>query len=330
MRNLSVGLVGLGMMGKNHARILSSLDSVDFLGIVDPLKSNVHLEKTYGAYLFKDLDELLMKKPDYCVIATPTGSHEEIAIKVLAAGSNCLIEKPVSTNLESAMRIRDLALKKSLVVGIGHVERYNSAVQQAKLKMINNEIGQIYQISFRRQGPFPSRIGDVGVVRDLATHDIDLSMWLTESKFSSIFAHTINRSGRDYEDMVSINGKLQNGVIINMLVNWLSPLKERKVIITGERGVLLIDTLTSDLTMYSNGKYKITNDYLSHFQGVTQGDITGFAFDKPEPLLVEHENFRDHLLNKTANIVSIEDGIETVKISDAVIKSGIDGKRVEF
>ena len=155
-------------------------------------------------------------------------------------------------------------------------------------------------------------------------------MWLTGSKYKSISAQTSSKANREFEDLVSVTGRLQNNTIINMLVNWLSPLKERNIVVTGEKGAFRVDTLTSDLTLYTNGTHAVSHDVVSHFKGVSEGDLTKFSFEKPEPLLIEHQNFRDNLLGKKSEIVSIEEGIEVIKISDAIIKSGYNGKSIEF
>lgn len=327
MSTLKVGLVGLGIMGKNHARVLSKLEGVELLGIVDPLGSAKNINSDH---VFYELNELLRKKPDYCVIAAPTGFHKDIAIEILSAGVNCLIEKPVALNLESANQIKEVSASNSRIVGIGHIERYNSGVRQLKSRIQNGELGDIYQVSSKRQGPFPSRIADVGVVRDLGTHDIDLTMWLTNSTYESVSAHTITRSQREFEDMAVISGKLKNEVLVNMIVNWLSPFKDRSLVVTGERGAFIVDTLSSDLKFYRNGNYQVTQSSLMHFIGVSQGDVITYAFDKPEPLVLEHENFRDFLLGKKAEIVTLEEGIETVKVSDGILESAKIGTEIKF
>jgi UDP-N-acetylglucosamine 3-dehydrogenase len=327
--NLRVGLIGLGVMGKNHLRVLSSLENVDLMGVADPISlEDVSRGSGYGTY--GDYKELLSQSLDYCVIAAPTGFHKEIALYALERGINCLIEKPVAVDYKEAVVIQEVATDKGLIVGIGHIERYNSAIRELKKRLLAQELGQIYQISIRRQGPFPTRIADVGVVKDLATHDIDLAMWLSESKFKDVNGQTAFRSGRKHEDLVSINGQLQTNVVVNLLVNWLSPLKERSVTVTGENGAFVVDTLNSDLTFYENGIHEVSQDAFLHFRGVKQGNITTFAFNKPEPLRVEHEQFRDKLLGKPADIVSIEEGVETVKVADAIIESSATGQRVKI
>ena len=144
----------------------------------------------------------------------------------------------------------DAFAAKGLVGAVGHIERFNPALQSLRKRIADGELGEVYQIATRRQGPFPARIADVGVVKDLGTHDIDLTAWLAQSRFESIFAQTTTRSGRPHEDMVAATGKLANGVITNHLVNWLSPMKERLTIVTGEKGAFVADTVTADLTFY--------------------------------------------------------------------------------
>lgn len=330
MANLKVGLIGLGMMGKNHLRILASLEGVDLVGVADPLaKVGINSDiKNHEA--FTEYRDLLDRGLDYCVIAAPTGFHREISVEALGRGVNCFIEKPVAVNCEEALEIQFVAENAKKLVGIGHIERYNSAIRQLKKKLLNGDLGVIYQISLRRQGPFPSRIADVGVVKDLATHDIDLAMWLSESQFASVNAQATHRSGREYEDLVSINGKLQNGVVVNLLVNWLSPLKERSLVVTGEKGAFVVDTLNSDLTFYENGQHNVSQDAYLHFKGVKQGNITTFAFDKPEPLLVEHQQFRDKLLGIDADIVSLAEGVEIVRVADAILLSCNTNQRINL
>lgn len=318
MKTLKVGLVGLGVMGKNHARILSNLEGVSLLGVVEP-SNTADLHKS--EYNFLRLKDLLDEKPDYCVVAAPTGLHKEIASQILEAGVNCLIEKPVALDYESAISIKKIADKNSLIVGIGHIERYNPAIKQLRSRLLNGELGDIYQVSTRRQGPFPSRVADVGVVRDLGTHDIDLTMWITGSSYKSISAQTVKRSMREFEDMASVTGKLKNDVLINMLMNWLAPFKERNLLVVGEKGAFNVETLTSNLTFYKNGNFQVTQTSLAHFTGVSQGDVISYEFEKPEPLLLEHENFRDHILGKRAEIITLDEGIKTVEISDAILKS---------
>lgn len=319
MTNLRAGLVGLGIMGQNHARVLSSLSGVELVAVADPQGDTRKVLPEHQ--ILSSIDEVISKGVDYCVIAAPTAFHEEISIKLIDAGIHILIEKPIAHSLASALRIKIAAENKGIIGAVGHIERFNAALQQARTRIQAGELGEIYQISTRRLGPFPSRIADVGVIMDLATHDIDLTAWISNSSYKSVSAQSAIRSGREHEDLVSIVAQLSSGIVANHLVNWLSPLKERKTIITGEKGTYVVDTLTSDLTFYANGTVSVSQDRIAHFKGVSQGDIHIFAFDKPEPLRLEHENFRDAVLGKDASIVTLTEGAKTVSVAAGALES---------
>lgn len=156
---------------------------------------------------------------------------------------------------------------------------------------------------------------------DLATHDIDLTAWVTQQRFTSISARTAHRSGREHEDLVAAVGSLSSGTITNHLVNWLSPLKERMTVMTGERGAFVADTLTADLTYFANGSVPTEWSGLQQFRGVSEGDMIRYAIPKPEPLRTEHEMFRDAVLGKDSDIVTLEQGLQTVRVARAMIEA---------
>ena len=299
MANLRAGLIGLGMMGRHHARVLSSLPGVDLVAVADAA-GDPH--KVAGSRpLLGSVEELIAVGIDYCLVAVPTAFHEPVGMALAEAGVHAMIEKPLAQNIEGAQRLADAFAAKGLVGAVGHIERYNPALQQARARIESGELGQVFQITTRRQGPFPARIADVGVVKDLATHDIDLTAWVAQQPYQAVSARTAHRSGRPHEDLVAITGILADGTVTNHLVNWLSPLKERVTIITGEKGAFVADTLTADLTFYANGVIATTWDDVARFRGVSEGDVLRFAIAKPEPLRVEHENFRDAILGKASS-----------------------------
>jgi UDP-N-acetylglucosamine 3-dehydrogenase len=323
---MKVALIGLGAMGKNHARVLQSLPGVELVAVFDP---TTNLNTSYLP-LVSRLEEVIAVKPDYCVIATPTITHEEIAIKLAKNGINIFIEKPISISTQSAFRIIESVAANGIIGGVGHIERFNAALVEAKRRIDLGQIGDVYQISTRRLGPFPARVKDVGVTLDLATHDIDLTKWLVDSNYESICAHSIVRSGSSNEDLVSAVGKLKNGILVNHNVNWLSPLKERKTIITGEKGTFVVDSLRSDLTFYENGNIINTQREISYFKGVTQGETRIFAFEKPEALFVEHVEFVKALNGIESNFVTLEEATETIKVAEAIIKSASSGNAIKL
>jgi predicted dehydrogenase len=326
MTKLRAALIGYGAMGKNHARILNSLDDVDFVAVLDPGIS----PSISNLPFVSSFEDLIRLKPDYCVIATPTITHEEIAIKLVENGINIFIEKPIAISSDTATRIIAAVEKNGLVGAVGHIERFNASLVEAKRRIKLGQLGDVYQISTRRLGPFPARITDVGVTIDLATHDIDLTKWISDSTYESICAHSAIRSGRNDEDLISVVGKLRNGIITSHNVNWLSPLKERKTIITGEKGTFVADTLRSDLTFYENGSIVNTQREIAHFKGVTQGETTIFAFERPEALLVEHLEFVKALNGLDSNIVTLGEALETIRVAEAITASAKEGLAIEL
>lgn len=324
MVNLRAGVVGTGVMGLNHLRVLKNLNGVEYAGAADTKAEDLNQNSTSG--ILGSLEELLALELDYCVVATPTASHLEIAKYLMSHGVAVLVEKPIADSLSSAQEMVNISKETSVFAGVGHIERFNSAARFAKDAMREGRVGEIIQIATRRQGPFPGRITDVGVIKDLATHDIDLTRWISESEYEDISAVVASKSGRMYEDLVASTGILKNGVVVNHLVNWLSPLKEREVIVTGTSGTIRIDTLSSEVTIFENGSISVTRSELAHFKGVTQGNIFKPAFDKPEPLKVEHENFRDGLLGLSNDVVTLESGMKTLEVAEKMIQSAKRGR----
>ncbi|MEI8057271.1 MAG: Gfo/Idh/MocA family oxidoreductase [Actinomycetes bacterium] len=326
MMALRAGLIGLGMMGRHHARVLGSLDGVELVAVADPA-GDVH-GVAGGRPVVGSVEELIALGIDYCMVAVPTAYHEAAGLALAEAGVHAMVEKPLAPDVESATRLAVAFEARGLVGAVGHIERYNPALQEARRRLAAGDLGAVHQIATRRQGPFPARIADVGVVKDLATHDIDLTAWVTGQPFVSVAAQVAHRSGREHEDLVAIVGKLADGTVTSHLVNWLSPLKERVTIITGERGAFIADTLTADLTFYANGTVATAWDDIAQFRGVSEGDVIRYAIAKPEPLRTEHEQFRDAVLGKDADIVTMRQGLATVAVAEAALQSAREGVTV--
>ena len=320
---LRAGLIGLGMMGRHHGRVLGSLDGVELVAVADPAGDPHGVAG--GRPVLGSVAELIAAGIDYCMVAVPTAFHEDVALELAAAGVHALVEKPLAQDTPAAARIAEAFEAAGLVGAVGHIERYNPALQQARKRLAAGELGAVYQVVTRRQGPFPARIADVGVVKDLATHDIDLTAWVTGQPFTQVSACVAHRTGRTHEDLVSVTGTLADGTVTSHLVNWLSPMKERVTVITGERGAFIADTLTADLTFIANGTVATQWDDIAQFRGVSEGDVIRYAISKPEPLRTQHENFRDAVLGKPADIVTMRQGMTTVKVADAILTSAATG-----
>ncbi len=328
MAALRAGLIGLGMMGRHHARVLRSIDGVELVAVADP-GGDPH-GVAQGLQVHQDVAGLIRAGIDYCMVAVPTAQHEEVALQLAEAGVHAMVEKPLAPDVAAATRTAEAFESRGLVGAVGHIERYNPALQGMRARIARGELGEVYQVVTRRQGPFPSRIADVGVVKDLATHDIDLTSWVIQRPYASVSARTAFKSGRQHEDLVAVVGLLEGGVIASHLVNWLSPFKERVTVVTGTTGALVADTLTADLTFYANGSLPTAWEDIANFRGVTEGDVVRYGISKPEPLRTEHEAFRDKVLGKDADIVTMRQGLRTVEVAEAVIRSANEDRVVSL
>jgi predicted dehydrogenase len=190
------------------------------------------------------------------------------------------------------------------------------------------QLGEVFLVSTERVGPFPDRVRDVGVVKDLATHDLDLVRWLGGAPIERVAAQTQHRMGRDHEDLVLVTGRLENGRAFNSVVDWLSPTKVRRTRVLGERGMLVADTLTADLTFFANGHVP-TGGWaaVQQARGVSEGDMTRYALERREPLAVELETFAAFVAgDDAAGVVTLEEGLETVAVAEAVLASAVSGE----
>lgn len=327
-KNLRVGLIGLGSMGRHHARVIRATEGMDLVAVADPAGDKFGVAGELP--LLPDVHALIDAGLDAAMVAVPTVYHEEVALALAEAGVHTMVEKPIAHTTEAGRRVADAFAAKNLVGAVGYVERCNPALRALRERLDAGELGQVYQVLTRRQGPFPARISDVGVVKDLATHDIDLTAWVAGAPYANISAQVAHRSGRENEDMVVASGRLTNGVIVSHVVNWLTPFKERVTIVTGEKGSFVADTLTGDLTFYANGTIENTWDQVANFRGVTEGDVTRLAIEKREPLALEQEHFRDAVGGDASGIVTMTEGVGTLEVIDAVLASAAENRTVEL
>lgn len=324
MANLRVGLLGIGSMGRHHARVIRETPGMDLVAVADPGGDRFGVAK--GLEVLPDVHALIDQKLDAAMVAVPTVYHEEAALALADAGVHTMVEKPIAHDIESGRRVAAAFEKAGLIGAVGYVERCNPALLAMRQKIAEGLLGQIFQISTRRQSPFPARISDVGVVKDLATHDVDLAAWVAGSTYEVLFAQTAYKSGREHEDMVTVSGRMSNGVLVSHLVNWLTPFKDRTTIVTGEKGALVADTALGDLTLYRNGTIPIEWTQVANFRGVSEGEVTRFALEKREPLRVEQENFRDAILGERNDHVTMAEGVRTLEVVQAILDSANSGE----
>jgi predicted dehydrogenase len=306
---VTVGVIGLGSMGKNHLRVLSNMDGVDEVVVFD---TDASLEGLRFGRLVGSLDEVVAARPHYCVISTPSLDHLRTATVLIDERIPFLVEKPVAGTLADARQVMELAAAvPGLATGVGHVERFNPAAFELWHRIREGVVGDVIAVSTARRGPEPVRWIDTGVTTDLAVHDIDLTRWITGSEYATLSAVGSGGARSDHESLVRITAKLDSGIIVDHSVDWMTPVKVREVTVLGTVGMLSANLLTADLTFYGKGEYDIRWPQLAQLRGGAEGVITRYALQKVEPLRLEHEA----MLRKVAG----EDGDPMAELIDGVL-----------
>lgn len=318
-------VVGLGIMGTNHLRVLANLPGVHVAAAIDPdperrsQTAHAHGGLTAYASLAEALehDEL-----DFACVATPVGVLPELTHEALAAGLHVLVEKPTAPDEASGRAMAADARSRGLLLGVGHVERANPAVVALRCKLDDGAIGHVLQMHARRLSPFPNREGSPGVALDLATHDIDVMRYITGDEVQRVFAETASPLMGPTEDLLCATLRFDGGATGLVETNWMTPTKVRQLSVLGERGMLVVDYLTQDLYLYEHPTRATEWDAMAGIRGGGEGNMVRFALDRKEPLRVEWQGFLDAVRSGSAAPVSADDGIAALSIAQAIRAAG--------
>jgi len=280
---LRAGVIGLGSMGQHHARVWSGLPGVELVALADPRAEVLQRAMAAtGAAGRADAEEMLHdERLDVVSIAAPTSFHCQLTVAALRSGAHVLVEKPIAADRDEARAMMDAAAEAGRLLTVGHIERFNPAIVELRRRLADGELGRIFEIRAERLGPFPDRIRDVGVVVDLAPHDLDVMRFLLGSDPVRVYAETEQRIHTDHEDLFAGVLKFDNGAVGLLDINWLTPTKQRRLTVTGERGMYVADYLTQALTFHANPAHG----------SVAAGPAEIRPVERREPLLVELEAF---------------------------------------
>jgi UDP-N-acetylglucosamine 3-dehydrogenase len=244
-KNLRVGVIGAGVMGSNHARVFGGLANVTLVGIADPLDAHrTRAIELVGCRTFETFEDLLAEGVDAVTIAAPTHLHHEIALACIARKIHVMVEKPIATTVDEGRDIVAAARRANVTLMVGHVERFNPAVETIKQAIKGEEI---LSIAITRVGPFPPRMSNVGVVIDLAVHDIDLIRWFTESEIIEVQPQ-LSSAVAEREDIALLQFRTSSGVLAHINTNWLTPFKARNVTVATRGKYVMGDLLTRQVT----------------------------------------------------------------------------------
>ena len=319
---LNAAVIGIGSMGKNHARIYAELDNVNLAALADTNETLVNeLAEKYNAKAYTDYKDMLKnEKLDIISVAVPTKKHKEVALEVINKKINVLIEKPIAADIEEAKEIIDAAKKNKVKLTVGHVERFNPSIIELKKRLEKNELGKIYKINIIRIGPFPPKIRDVGIITDLGVHDLDIIRYLTGSEVKRLYAETEQMIHTQYEDLLAAILKLENNTIVVMSVNWLTPIKVREILVIGEKGAFKADTLKEDLYFIKNPAIKKEFTYQELKKGIT-GEMTKLNLNKEEPLKAEIKSFINAITSNKEPAVTGEDALKALELAQKLMES---------
>lgn len=323
-----VALIGLGAMGRNHLRVLGDLDGAELVAVCDqdPQALSVAARK-YGIAGYGSWNEMFEgERLDAAIVAVPTRFHLEAGLAALERGLHVLIEKPIAASLDEGRALIDAAARARRVLTVGHVERFNPAVRELQRRVAAGEIGRVFQVHARRQGPFPTRIRDVGVVIDLATHDLDVMLQLVGSDVKRVYAETEQRIHTEHEDLLNALLKFDSGVLGVLQVNWLTPTKIRELSVLGERGLFVANYLTQELTYYKNAKVELDWDSLRNLSGVTEGEVVRFPIAQAEPLRLELKSFLEAIRTEARPEVDGESALRALQLALALILSASEAR----
>ena len=324
---IRIGIIGLGVMGRHHARILTELDGAELVAVCDPAGDAMSWAKKHHLTGYRSYEELFKREQlDAVTVAVPTRFHLAVGMAALERGLHVLMEKPIAADLAEASQLVGAAKRSGTVFAVGHVERFNPAVRELKRRIDQGDVGRVFQVHSRRQGPFPARVRDVGAVIDLATHDLDVMRYLLHSEVARVYAETERRIHTEHEDLLNGLLRFENGTVGVVQVNWLTPTKIRELIVLGERGMLQLNYITQDLVFYENSSATPAEHPLTLLTGVSEGTLVRHSVDRAEPLKLELESFLSSITNGTPPEVDGEDGLRALALALDLVRSGNEGR----
>ena len=323
--NLRVAVIGVGAIGRNHARIYAELPGVTLAGVADTdQKTADSVAGRFHVRAYTDYRQLLdVEKPEAVTIAVPTVDHLPVAQAVIERGIHLLVEKPIAFSVSEGQAMIAAAQQAGVTLMVGHVERFNPAIIALKAHLAQGELGRIYQIDARRQGPFPPQVRDVGVVVDLAVHDLDIMRYVTGAEITRVYAEIERRIHRTHEDLLTSLVRLADGTVGTLTINWLTPTKIRELFITGELGMFRVDYLTQDLYFFENAQAHDSEwDTLRVLRGVSEGRMIRHMVAKKEPLRAEQEAFLAAVTGQAPAAVTGADGLQALALAQALVQAG--------
>ncbi|MDO9537707.1 MAG: Gfo/Idh/MocA family oxidoreductase [Thermoplasmata archaeon] len=324
--NMRTGVIGVGSMGKNHARVYSEMGVLQ--GIADSMESVAKpLADRFGVDYYPDYKKMLESDIEAVTVATPTNTHFKIAMNAIKAGKHVLVEKPICFNIEEAEELVAAAEKEGLVLAVGQIERHNPVVKFARESIEAGQFGDVVSIAARRVSTMPGRIRDVGVLMDLGIHDVDVIRYLAQSPVRSVYALGGKRQNDAFEDHANILLDFENDMMGFVEANWLTPMKVRRISITCLKNYVELDYMKQSADI-SSSQISGTVDTTDLYRVPIEFDIRHVSLKKQEPLRNEQEDFLGAISENRQPLINGRDGTETLRVCQAALRSMNEGKRI--
>lgn len=313
MSKLGVAVIGVGFWGKNHVRVFSELPETQLIAVCDrDLERAKTMAGQYGVEAYGDSRKLLKRDDVEAVsICTWTTAHAVEAMRALRNEKHVLVEKPIASTIREARRVVDFAKQRDRRLMVGFIERFNPSVQRAKDILRKGNIGELVSATAKRVSQWPERVGDVGVVKDYAIHEIDIMRKIFEEDPKTVYAIAGNLKHTKYEDYAQIMLTFKRGKAAFIEANWLTPDKIRSLTLTGSDSILSLNYLTQEISIESLTK------------------TLKPRYEWKEPLKLELQHFANSILKDKEPEVTGADGLKALIIAEAALESSRRGSTVK-
>lgn len=314
MKKLGVALVGTGFWGKNHARIFKELEETELLAVCDINAERAkNVAKQFNVKAYTSVGKMLQRKDIEAVsICTWSTKLAKGALIALKAGKHVLVEKPMATNVKQAEKLLMTAEERGLHLTVGFLMRFIPGIQHIRDAIENKMIGNLVCATAKRVSEWPERIGDVGVVKDTAIHDIDIARYLFGEDPIAVYAKTGKMKNKKFEDYAQIMLTFESGKSAFIESNWLTPYKTRTLVVTGSKAIMKLDYITQELRI-EDAKETMQPRY-----------------PWQEPLKLELRHFANCVLKKEKPLITGVDGLKALQIAEAALKSSATSRMIKL
>jgi predicted dehydrogenase len=332
---LRIGVIGCGYWGSKHARVLSSVEDVETVVVIDSDRSKLaSICRSFPSIIgFTSLDEAI-DHVDALIIATPPSSHTPLALRTIEAGKHVMVEKPMATTAADARAMIAAAHARGAVLMVGHTFEYHSAVWKLRDMVENREIGDLYYLDTARLnlGLYQS---DVNVILDLAPHDVSILNYVLGRRPDSVQCWASRHAHRGLEDVAYLRLSYTNPALYaNVHVSWLDPCKVRRVTLVGSKKMVVYDDLASEerIRIHDKGVVQVqaSADDAQTPMSYRYGDVVSPYLLTNEPLVVEDRHFVDCILSGSRPMTDGANGLAVVEILESAQRSLEWGRPVEI